>query len=343
MLREHDRSYLRQVRQDPYPLAQHNDQKNNVLRGKVIQEKTKGVNERVHRKPLSVVRARDEPADFKENPKRAHVEPVACVIEVEPVAEERRELLNSQMMPEYRQDIMRHLKMSEHLFAPTNYISSLTEITDQNRKVLVDWLLEIHYKYRMLPQTLYLCVSLLDRFLVKRPQTRRRQVQVVGTCCLLLASKFEEVEAAPTISDLVAVMGEAGSVEEVRETENQVALTLDFSLVVPTPFQFLILFASAADVDHDTDEFFLSMFFLDCTLLDAQFLVLRPQQRAATAFYLACAKLKITKNWAQIWQFVEDDVRYWAQALNHWFPKYKDLAVFRKYKRVSYRNVISMA
>eukprot|EP00397_Hematodinium_sp_SG-2012_P005088 GEMP01005106.1.p1 GENE.GEMP01005106.1~~GEMP01005106.1.p1 ORF type:complete len:362 (+),score=72.55 GEMP01005106.1:32-1117(+) len=249
-----------------------------------------------------------------------------------------------QMMTEYRADIVAYLTSCEKGFAPTtNYICNLHEITDNNRTVLIDWLIEIHYKYRMLPETLYLCCSMLDRYLYLRPETRRRSVQVFGTVCLLLASKFEEVDASPSIPDLVAVMGDAGTEEEVRDAECDVANTLKWNFVVATPYHFLLLFATDADIDHDSQLFFLAMFFLDCTLLDTQFLVLSPRKRSASSFYLACAKMKVEKNWVRLWEFPESDVRYWASALNNWFPRYRQMAVFRKFSRPAYQQAVQMA
>jgi hypothetical protein len=36
------------------------------------------------------------------------------------------------------------------------------------RGILIDWLVEVHYKFKMLPETLYLTVNLIDRYLEKQ-------------------------------------------------------------------------------------------------------------------------------------------------------------------------------
>lgn len=40
------------------------------------------------------------------------------------------------------------------------------------RRTLIDWLVDVHLKYKLLPETLFICVNLIDRFssksLIKR-------------------------------------------------------------------------------------------------------------------------------------------------------------------------------
>ena len=38
-------------------------------------------------------------------------------------------------------------------------------VTDKMRAILVDWLIQVHNRFRLLQETLYITVSILDRFL----------------------------------------------------------------------------------------------------------------------------------------------------------------------------------
>lgn len=49
------------------------------------------------------------------------------------------------------------------------FLDNQTEITDRMRAYLVDWLAELHYKFKMLPETLHITVGLIDRYLEKEP------------------------------------------------------------------------------------------------------------------------------------------------------------------------------
>jgi len=42
-----------------------------------------------------------------------------------------------------------------------------TEITDRMRQILVSWLVEVHLKFKLLPETLYITTNLVDRYIEK--------------------------------------------------------------------------------------------------------------------------------------------------------------------------------
>ena len=56
------------------------------------------------------------------------------------------------------------------------------------RAILVDWLVEVHMKFRLMPETLYLSVNIIDRYLSK-VQVERKKLQLVGVTALLVACK----------------------------------------------------------------------------------------------------------------------------------------------------------
>lgn len=49
-----------------------------------------------------------------------------------------------------------------------DYISGQTEIEWSMRSTLVDWLMQVHMRYHMLPETLWIAINVVDRFLSKR-------------------------------------------------------------------------------------------------------------------------------------------------------------------------------
>ena len=49
-----------------------------------------------------------------------------------------------------------------------NYLQKVqlvTEVKDTSRAFLVEWIIDVHRKFRLLPETLYVTVFLIDRFL----------------------------------------------------------------------------------------------------------------------------------------------------------------------------------
>ena len=80
--------------------------------------------------------------------------------------------------------------------------------------LIVDWLVEVHLKFKLVPETLYLTVNLIDRYLVKT-EVSRPKLQLVGVTALLIASKYEEIYP-PELRDLVYICDRAYSKLEVR-------------------------------------------------------------------------------------------------------------------------------
>ena len=75
------------------------------------------------------------------------------------------------------------------------------------RGILVDWLVEVHLKFKLMPETLHLTANLIDRFLASRNVSRKR-LQLVGVTAMLVASKYEEIWA-PEVRDFVYISDKA--------------------------------------------------------------------------------------------------------------------------------------
>lgn len=259
---------------------------------------------------------------------------------------------NPAEMSDYRENIIKDLLQKQKVYMTGDYTRKLTYITNNNRERAIDWIMELHFKYRMKPETLYGCVFLLDRFLAKKLDMLIEEFQTFVTACFLIAAKFEEVDAVPQVDILVQFMGIYGEKEAadaadfLREAEIEVMEVLDFKFNVPSPYQFLLNFTHAAGIPPEDTHFFLAMFFLDCTLMDMQFLQMLPSQRAAVALYLAGQKLKspiADDKWQSVFNMPIDKVRYWSGCVEKWFHRYESFAVFRKYRRPEYLNVVAYA
>ncbi len=56
------------------------------------------------------------------------------------------------------------------------------------RGLLLAWLVEVHIKFKLLPETLFITVNLIDRF-TERVVVKRNEYQLVGVTAMLIASK----------------------------------------------------------------------------------------------------------------------------------------------------------
>ena len=82
---------------------------------------------------------------------------------------------------------------------PCDYIDSQVEINSKMRGILADWIIEVHQKFDLMPESLYLTMYIIDRYLSMQP-VLRRELQLVGVSALLIACKYEEIWA-PEVQD----------------------------------------------------------------------------------------------------------------------------------------------
>ena len=85
---------------------------------------------------------------------------------------------------------------------PHDYIDSQPEINESMRAILVDWLIDVHRKFELSPETLYLTINIVDRFLAIKIVSRR-ELQLVGISAMLMASKYEEIWPPEVIMDFI--------------------------------------------------------------------------------------------------------------------------------------------
>lgn len=74
------------------------------------------------------------------------------------------------------------------------YMESQSEIEWSMRTTLIDWLLQVHMRYHMLPETLWIAINIVDRFLSNRVVSLIK-FQLVGVTAMFVAAKYEEIMA----------------------------------------------------------------------------------------------------------------------------------------------------
>jgi len=99
------------------------------------------------------------------------------------------------MVTDYVEDIYDHLREKEKQDAINpRYIAKQEDINEKMRAVLVDWIVEVHRTFKLVSETLFLTINILDRFL-ESTTIPRDKLQLVGVTCMLLASKYQEIYA----------------------------------------------------------------------------------------------------------------------------------------------------
>lgn len=152
------------------------------------------------------------------------------------------------------------------------------------RTTLIDWLLQVHLRYHMLPETLWIAVNIVDRFLSTRVVSLVK-LQLVGVTAMFIAAKYEEI-LAPSVEEFVYMTENGYTKDEILKGERIILQTLDFAISsYCSPYSWVRRISKADDYDVQTRT--LSKFLMEVTLLDHRFLRCKPSMIAAIGMYLA--------------------------------------------------------
>lgn len=188
------------------------------------------------------------------------------------------------MVSEYVVEIFDYLKELEiATMANPDYMDSQNELEWKMRGILVDWLLEVHTRFRLLPETLFLAVNIIDRFLSTKIVQLDR-LQLVGVTAMFIASKYEEV-LSPHVQNFRHVADDGFTEEEILSAERFVLAALNYDLSYPNPMNFLRRISKADNYDIQTRT--LGKYLLEIGCLDHRFIAYPPSQVAAASMYLA--------------------------------------------------------
>ncbi|KAJ3253361.1 G2/mitotic-specific cyclin [Boothiomyces macroporosus] len=237
------------------------------------------------------------------------------------------------MVSEYVDDIFDYLRELEKQCLPNaDYMDMQKELQWKMRTILIDWLIEVHVKFRLLPETLYLAVNIIDRFLSLRVVALQK-LQLVGVTSLFIASKYEEV-VSPSIQNFLYMAEDGYTEDEIVKAERYVLQVLKFGLQYPTPMSFLRRSSKADDYDIQTRT--LAKYLMEISLVDHRFLVTPASLVAASAHYLARHMLNRgpwNKNLIHYSGYQEHEMSSTVQLYLEYLLKNPQNSLFKKYSR----------
>jgi len=156
------------------------------------------------------------------------------------------------------------IKDSVKISSKPLYIDLQFDINRKMRAILIDWLIDVHCKFKLVPATLYLTVNSIDRFLSLQIMVRQK-LQLLGISSMLLASKYEEIYA-PETRDFVYISDNAYSKEDIFNMEILICTTLDYVFHIPSPLIFIAEWSKVFNASQE--EIIFASYILDLHLLD---------------------------------------------------------------------------
>ncbi|KAF7116629.1 hypothetical protein RHSIM_RhsimUnG0018400 [Rhododendron simsii] len=200
---------------------------------------------------------------------------------------------NELAVVEYVEDMYKFYKLVENESRVHDYMDSQPEINERMRAILVDWLIEVHNKFELTLETLYLTLNIVDRYLASTTVSRR-ELQLVGLSSMLMASKYEEIWA-PEVNDFVCISDRAYTHGQVLVMEKRILGELEWNLTVPTPYVFLVRFIKASVPDQLMEN--MVHFLAELGIMNYATIIYCPSMLAASAVYAA----RCTLNKSPVW------------------------------------------
>jgi len=198
--------------------------------------------------------------------------------------------MNSLYELEYRDEVIQYMyDMEGQTMASVELIDMQPELAWYMRPYLVDFLIEIHQQYRLRPETLYLALNIVDRYVSKRI-VYKKHYQLVGCAALWIASKFEDAkDRVPTVEDLHAVCCSAYDQSAFIQMEGHVLSTIGWGLGHPTAEAWLRIACASGPTFpmEDARTQHVARFLMEITLFHRAFVSIKPSDIALACLALA--------------------------------------------------------
>ncbi len=150
---------------------------------------------------------------------------------------DKANLNNPQGVALYAESIMNlYIQMEVSYMPNENYMDQQEDLSWEMREILCEWLLEVHYKYKLVDEVIFLCLSIVDRYL-SQVNIKRENLQLLGVAALLIASKYEEIYP-PSLKKFLYLCQESYTRSEVLALEGDILTKLEFKLCGPSANKF---------------------------------------------------------------------------------------------------------
>ena len=129
------------------------------------------------------------------------------------------------------------------------YFDRHSGLNEQMRGILVDWLVDVHRKFKLRFQTLFMAVNIIDRYMeLTTDSISKSKFQLFGITCLFIAAKYEEIYP-PSLGDFVYVCADTYSTSQILDLESIILNRLQFNLVYSSCLQLFGVYAEESNLN----------------------------------------------------------------------------------------------
>lgn len=250
---------------------------------------------------------------------------------------------NPQLCEEYINEIDQYLQTIEEQHLPyADYMIKQKDVTNSMRSILVDWLIDVNIRFKLLPETLFLTINIIDRYLSK-VQVPQEHLQLLGITASLIACKYEEIYP-PEIKDFIYITNYAYTKTEVLSLEQKILASIEFNLNVPSSNRFLQRFSKTLNSPKNT--YYLAQYLIELALVEYKMLNYKPSLIAASALYTSHKLNNDSENWGEeMWKLTGESPKTLSPCIKEMIimlegaPTATLQAVRKKFATVKYMEV----
>jgi hypothetical protein len=145
------------------------------------------------------------------------------------------------------------------------YMDRQPQINPTMRMILVDWMADVRDEFALMPATMHLSIRLLDR-LLHTVAVPRKELQLAGAACIMLASKVEESSHTPTVDELQYLCDNTYTHDQLRNMEQALLTKLNFGVLSPTGYNALEYFLHEFRSQFNEHAFFFANVCIRCII-----------------------------------------------------------------------------
>lgn len=184
------------------------------------------------------------------------------------------------------------------LLPDLNYMDRHVELGWTERGILLDWIIQLHWRYQFLPESLFLFTNILDRFLSLRPQISVSKLQLVGLACFFIATKYEET-LTPAVAEIARLSEDQYTVADILKAERYILNTLGYDLSYPGPMNWLRRGSKADDFEPQART--VAKYLLEVGCFEPKLVATPASLMAAAALWIARLTLG-REDWVSVMQ-----------------------------------------
>ena len=195
---------------------------------------------------------------------------------------------------EYINDILDNLLKEEKeikIKIDQNYFYSQPEINDKMRAILIDWIIDVHSKFNLKEETLYITIYIIDCYLSLK-KIERCNLQLLGVTALFIACKQNEI-IFRRLKEYAYITDNAYTVLDIRSMESNIFKTLDFNILFPSSLSFYEIMCNNLGIINDLEKFNLGEFLIQSFFIDSNSLKYSYSTIACSACYIVMKFFKM--------------------------------------------------